>query len=157
MLGKLSELQIERFLESQIVGRIGCHANGETYVVPISYAYDGTYIYAHTYEGKKLDMMREEPRICFEVDTLGDLSEWKSVIGWGEFEELKDPDERKHALQILMDRNLPILSSVTMHLSPDWPFHSDDTDYTDGVVFRIKLVDKTGRFETNVASPAFAG
>jgi nitroimidazol reductase NimA-like FMN-containing flavoprotein (pyridoxamine 5'-phosphate oxidase superfamily) len=102
-------------------------------------------------------MMREEPRICFEVDTLRDLSEWKSVIGWGEFEELKDPDERKHALQILMDRNLPILSSVTMHLSPDWPFHSDDTDYTDGVVFRIKLVDKTGRFETNVASPAFAG
>ena len=157
MLGKLSELQIERFLQSQIVGRIGCHANGETYVVPISYAYDGTYIYAHTYEGKKLDMMREEPRICFEVDTLRDLSEWKSVIGWGEFEELKDPDERKHALQILMDRNLPILSSVTMHLSADWPFHSDDTDYTDGVVFRIKLVDKTGRFETNVASPAFAG
>jgi len=157
MLGKLSELQIERFLESQIVGRIGCHANGETYVVPISYAYDGTYIYAHTYEGKKLDMMREEPRICFEVDTLGDLSEWKSVIGWGEFEELKDPDEKRHALQILRDRNLPILSSVTMHLSADWPFHSDDTDYTDGVVFRIKLVDKTGRFETNVASPAFAG
>jgi len=157
MLGKLSELQIERFLESQIVGRIGCHANGETYVVPISYAYDGTYIYAHTYEGKKLDMMREEPRICFEVDTLGDLSEWKSVIVWGEFEELKDPDEKRHALQILMDRNLPILSSVTMHLSADWPFHSDDTDYTDGVVFRIKLVDKTGRFETNVASPAFAG
>jgi nitroimidazol reductase NimA-like FMN-containing flavoprotein (pyridoxamine 5'-phosphate oxidase superfamily) len=95
MLGKLSELQIERFLQSQIVGRIGCHANGETYVVPISYAYDGTYIYARTYEGKKLDMMREEPRICFEVDTLRDLSEWKSVIGWGEFEELKDPDERK--------------------------------------------------------------
>ena len=157
MLGKLSELQIERFLQSQIVGRIGCHGNGETYVVPISYAYDGTYIYARTYEGKKLDMMREEPRICFEVDTLRDLSEWKSVIGWGEFEELKDPDERKHALQILMDRNLPILSSVTMHLSADWPFHSDDTDYTDGVVFRIKLVDKTGRFETNVASPAFAG
>ena len=157
MLGKLSELQIERFLESQIVGRIGCHANGETYVVPISYAYDGTYIYARTYEGKKLDMMREEPRICFEVDTLRDLSEWKSVIGWGEFEELKDPDEKRHALQILRDRNLPILSSVTMHLSADWPFHSDDTDYTDGVVFRIKLVDKTGRFETNVASPAFAG
>ena len=157
MLGILNELQIEQFLESQLVGRIGCHFDGETYVVPISYVYDGTYVYAHTYEGKKLEMMRHEPRVCFEIDTLRNLSEWKSVIAWGEFEELKDPVERKYALHKLIERNLPILSSVTMHLSPEWPFHSDETEDIDGVLFRIKLKEKSGRFETNVASPAFNG
>lgn len=157
MLGKLNEAQIDQLLQSQLVGRIGCHYEGETYVVPISYAYDGTYIYAHTHEGKKLTMMRNAPHICFEVDTLKDLSEWKSVIAWGEFEELKDPVKRNYALQKLMERNLPILSSITMHLSPEWPFHSNKADDTDGVLFSIKLTQKSGRFETNVASPAFAG
>jgi uncharacterized protein len=48
MLGKLNPDQIEQVLRSQEVGRIGCHAGGTVYVVPITYLYDEGYIYAHT-------------------------------------------------------------------------------------------------------------
>ena len=41
MLGKLNEKQVEELLKSQLIGRIGCHANGVTYVVPVNYFYDG--------------------------------------------------------------------------------------------------------------------
>jgi len=41
MLGKLTMAEIEEVIKHQIVGRIGCHANGMTYRVPVSYAYDG--------------------------------------------------------------------------------------------------------------------
>ena len=68
MLGKLTLLQIEEVIKGQIVGRIGCHANGMTYVVPVSYAYDGDYIYVRTFEGLKLDMMRKNPKVCFEIE-----------------------------------------------------------------------------------------
>jgi nitroimidazol reductase NimA-like FMN-containing flavoprotein (pyridoxamine 5'-phosphate oxidase superfamily) len=157
MLGKLSEVQIEQLLHSQLVGRIGCHADQLTYVVPISYAYDGNYVYAHTHEGKKLEMMRKNPNVCFEVDILKDLSEWQSVIAYGEFEELINAVERNQAIRLLTERSLPLLSSVTMHLSPHWPFTSEGDNDIPGGVFRIKLGEKTGRFENNSASPAFAG
>ena len=40
MLGTLSSEQIEQVLRSEVIGRIGCHASGKTYVVPITYAYE---------------------------------------------------------------------------------------------------------------------
>src|SRR5438876_5549045 len=103
MLGKLNDTEIEEILKHQVVGRIGCHSDGVTYVVPVSYAYDGKDIYMHTYEGMKLKMMRKNPHVCFEADTMKDMANWQSVIAWGEFEEITEPAERNKALQILLN------------------------------------------------------
>lgn len=148
MIGKLNEAQIETLLNSQFVGRIGVHAKGVTYVVPISYAYDGTSVYAHTYEGMKMDMMRKSPKVCFEVDDTRDMSNWQSVIAWGTFEEINGQEERIKALQVLNSRILPLQSSVTTHLGTAWPFSDDDLSNVDGILFRIRLDQKTGRFES---------
>jgi uncharacterized protein len=157
MLGKLNDTETEKILKRQVVGRIGCHADGLTYVVPVSYAYDGESIYAHTFEGMKLRMMRKNPHVCFEADAMKDMANWQSVIAWGEFEEITEPAERNKALQILLDRKLPLLSSITTHLSNDWPFSPGDLSKIEGTVFRIVLKEKHGRFENNPASPFFAG
>ena len=157
MLGKLTDTETEEILKRQVVGRIGCHADGVTYVVPISYAYDGKDVYVHTYEGMKLKMMRENPHVCFETDTMKDMANWQSVVAWGKFEELTESGERNKALQILLDRKLPLLSSITTHLSKDWPFSPDDLSKIEGIVFRIVLKERHGRFERNPASPFFAG
>ena len=53
MFGTLNPIEIESVLHGQIIGRIGCHIDNTTYVVPISYAYDGEFIYALTNEGLK--------------------------------------------------------------------------------------------------------
>ncbi|HLG39851.1 MAG TPA: pyridoxamine 5'-phosphate oxidase family protein [Chitinophagaceae bacterium] len=149
MFGQLNNEEIDELIKSQLVCRIGCHAEGIIYVVPMSYAYDGPYIYGHTYEGKKIEMMRKNPRVCFEVDSTRNLANWQSVIAWGEFEELNEKDDKAKALKILNDRALPFLSSETMHLTPQWPFLSDINDIP-GIFFRILLLEKTGRFEKNV-------
>ncbi len=39
MFGELNPEEIEQLLSAQLVGRIGCHADGTTYVVPVSYGY----------------------------------------------------------------------------------------------------------------------
>jgi uncharacterized protein len=148
MLGKLTAGETEQLLSSQVVGRIGCHYNGTTYVVPISYAYDGDSVYAHTGEGMKLDMMRKNPNVCFEVDNLQDMANWQSAICMGTFEELKDSKERTPALEKLLNRNLPHISSQTVKLTSHWPFHSADLSNIPGVVFRIRLNEKSGRYET---------
>jgi uncharacterized protein len=147
MFGDLNKEEIENLLHGGIIGRIGCHADDITYVVPVSYAYDGKYVYVHTLEGMKVQMMRKNPNICFEVDHLKDMANWKTVIAWGKFEELKDEPVRTAALKKLHERILPMVSSVTTHLSPDWPFEPNDYKVIQGIVFRIKLTKKTGKFE----------
>ena len=147
MFGKLNENEMEEVLRNQALGRIGCHHDGVTYVTPISYAYDGAYVYCHTREGMKVKMMRNNPQVCFEVDEILNMGNWKSVIGWGDFEELTSVADRKTALLCLVNRVLPIISSETTHLFPHWPFSSPDLGDIKGIVFRIKLMTKTGRFE----------
>lgn len=156
MFGKLDPDQVEEFLKNQFIGRIGCHADGITYVVPISYAYDGTYVYAHTFEGMKINLMRKNPKVCFEIDDTKNLANWQSVVAWGEFEELKDGKERDEALQKLNDRVLPVITSETMHVSPLWPFPTEDTAAIKGIAYRIRLTEKTGRFEKSTDQFFFA-
>jgi uncharacterized protein len=152
MLGKLNIVEIEEVLKQNFLGHIGCYANGRIYVVPMSYAYEEGYIYAHAYEGMKINMMRQNPKICFEVDVMKDMSNWKTVIAWGDFEELTEAEERNHALKILVNRKLPTLSSITAKFSKDWPFFSDDYNEIEGIVFRIFLTEKTGRFELSTST-----
>ena len=152
MIGKLESHEIEEVLHHQLIGRIGCHADNITYVVPISYAYDGTYIYGHTYEGMKINMMRKNPRVCFEVDTMQNMANWKSVICWGEFEELINSDEREAGIQKLLDRVLPLVTSETVQITPQWPFPPTDLNKVEGIVYRVLLNEKTGRFENNSES-----
>jgi len=147
MLGDLSNRQIENVLYSLIIGRIGCHVENTTYIVPVTYAYDGKYIYGHTKEGMKIDMMRKNPMVCFEVDDLENMSNWRSVIAWGKFEELKTPEQRIEGMGILMDTVMPFMTGETTisHSLRDSPQKSIEA--MQGVVYRIELTEKTGRYE----------
>jgi uncharacterized protein len=44
-----------------------------------------------------------------------------------------------------------MLSSETMHLTPEWPFAPKKDERINGIFFRIALAEKTGRFEKNAA------
>lgn len=152
MLGQLQQHEIEELLGSQFVGRIGCHADNTTYIVPISYAYDGGCIYCRADDGMKVAMMRKNPQVCFEVDQFTDMANWRSVIAWGTYEEIHDKQLRREALQKLVDRKLPVISSQLTHLFPHWPFAPDDLNDIVGIIFRIHLREKTGRFENNIGT-----
>jgi nitroimidazol reductase NimA-like FMN-containing flavoprotein (pyridoxamine 5'-phosphate oxidase superfamily) len=147
MFGTLNTEEIETLLHTQLIGRIGCHGDNTTYIVPISYAYDGEFVYALTREGLKINMMRQNRQVCFEVEDIPDLGNWKSVICWGVYEELPNRTERHEALLMLHNRQLPHVTSATTKLSPTWPFPPDDIDKIKGVVFRIRIGKKTGKFE----------
>jgi len=147
MLGQLNTEEIESLLHKSVLGRIGCGDGKLIYVVPISYVYDGQYIYCHTHEGLKADLLRKNPSVCFEVEQLENLANWQTVIAHGDFEELTDPLLRLHALQKLHARRLPLITSQTTRLTEEWPFASETLAQLTGVTFRIGLTSKTGRFE----------
>ncbi len=141
----LSEEQIEYVLKNELLGHIGCHADNITYVVPICYAYDGKCIYGRTYDGMKIKMMRENPNVCFQVEYIENMVKWRSVICWGEFEELTDFDKRNKGIRVLEDRVLAVVEINAFNQSPYWPFSISDLDDVKGIIFRIHLNKKTGR------------
>ena len=147
MLGHLNSKQIEHVLQRLIVGRIGCHVDNMTYVVPVTYAYDGTYIYGHTKKGLKIDMMRKNPMVCFEVDDMENMSNWRSVIAWGKFEELNTPEERNEGVRILMDTVMPLMTGETTISHSVSDSHQKTIEAMKGIVYRIELTKKTGRYE----------
>jgi uncharacterized protein len=147
MLGQLFKPQIDNVLHSQVIGRIGCYAENKIYVVPVTYAYDGKYIYAHSKDGMKIKMMRKNPNVCFQVDVMENMANWRSVIVWGTFEELKEPAAQTKGMKILMDRFAPLLASETV--KPQ--VHSMRPEMVEkevkAIVYRIKVLESTGRFE----------
>ena len=149
MFGELGPDAIEVILKHQLIGQMGCHANDITYVVPVSYAYHEDNIYVFSQEGMKIDMMRTNPKVCFEVHTMENMANWQSVVAWGNFEELKKEQEREEAIQILLHRVMPAITSEKTYLTLKRPLVPGDVKSEDvkGVVFRIKLTKKTGRYE----------
>lgn len=148
MLGQLAPREIERLLESEVVGRLGCHADGRTYVVPITYAYEEGAIIGRSADGQKLHMMRANPNVCFEVDRIDDLANWRSVIAWGRYEELSGASA-DHALARLLGKLLPLtVTSKTSQTAKDLTHqHRGGKGELRAITFRIRLIEKTGRFE----------
>ena len=126
---------IEALLRTAVVGRIACcghglSGDGRPYLVPLAYGYDGDAVYAHSGPGRKLDLMRAEPRVTFEVDEAHAPDRWRSVIAEGMFEEIDDPRQRAAALAVIYgSTGIPELGSQT-------------------VVFRLRITSRSGRYET---------
>jgi nitroimidazol reductase NimA-like FMN-containing flavoprotein (pyridoxamine 5'-phosphate oxidase superfamily) len=148
MMGELSAAEIEELLRSEWVARLGCHANDTTYVVPVSYAYDGEALYGHTGDGLKLRLLRSDPRVCVEVDRVHGIANWSSVIAWGHFEELHG-DEAMDAMRLLIQRFTTMISGEDTVPTHGMRVLEDPTTahFHDAAVFRIRLDEKSGRFE----------
>ncbi len=150
MLGTLTQTEIDELLNTQLIGRIGCHSEGLTYVVPVNYLYDGTNIFAHSGEGMKVTMMRKNPEVCFEVDDVKSMISWKSVILWGKFEEIIDFDEKQNTLQKLTDRIIPFLTGGSHPSHGITANESDIGNKVDLVIYKLSIQKKTGRFENTL-------
>jgi nitroimidazol reductase NimA-like FMN-containing flavoprotein (pyridoxamine 5'-phosphate oxidase superfamily) len=148
MLGELDGLQIEDLLMSLPVGRIGCHADGVTYIVPINYVYEDNTVYAHSKKGMKIDIMRKNPDVCFQIDAIDDLLNWESVIAWGTFEEITEMQEKTEVMQKIINRMMPLMRGETAQ--PSHGFTDDASDIggdVELILYKIVLDKKTGRFE----------
>jgi uncharacterized protein len=132
----LPDDDIEELLRTAIVGRIACcdhgqNSDGRPYLVPLAYGYDGEAIYAHSGPGRKLEFMRAQPLVTFEVDEATAPDRWRSVIAEGVFEEITEGHAREAALRIIY---------------PEPALLSELGAFT--VVYRIRLTARSGRYET---------
>ena len=128
----LNEAEARDFIAGGKSGRLGCVDNGEPYVVPINYVFEDGSIYSHSLPGRKIDAMRRHSRACLQVDEIESDLVWKSVIAFGNFEEIRVPSDRRSILTKLLVR-FPLLTPVESVMARD-------ASAPDSIVFRI-IVD----------------
>jgi nitroimidazol reductase NimA-like FMN-containing flavoprotein (pyridoxamine 5'-phosphate oxidase superfamily) len=148
MMGVLDEQKINNVLSSQVVGRLACTDGNIPYIVPVTYFFNGDYIYGQTQEGKKLEILRKNKKVCFEVDLMMDMRNWQSVIVFGDFEELTE-SEAKIAKELFFNHFYNMQTSSTIH---GFQHQLDDktkksNDNLRHIMYRIKPIKVTGRFE----------
>ena len=108
-----NESEIRAILASANVCRLAMCDGDRPYVVPMNYGVDGDRLYLHcASEGTKLDLIRANPNVCFEVDIDAEViageaaCDWtlryRSVVGHGQAHIVGDLLEKAQGLSVLM-------------------------------------------------------
>jgi len=95
------------------VCRLAMCDNGQPYVLPLNFGYDGQFLYFHAAsEGKKIDMIKKNNRVGFEFDILHEIiaapkacdwgARYESVVGSGTAEIMDALEDKKTALTYIM-------------------------------------------------------
>lgn len=134
MIGILSPSEITALVARNRVARLAVALDNHPYVVPITYGYDGSNLYGVSAAGRKIDVMRRQPRVSVLVDEISGPNQWRSVVIDGTYEELVDLRDRELAAQLISG---PDAELVGRGLDGD----------SNLVVFRIRPACITGRFE----------
>lgn len=109
---------IEEIIAKADVIRIGLFDGTEPYIVPLNFGYKAPYFYMHcANEGRKIDIIKNNPKVCFELETdhalikapkaCGWTMNFKSIMGTGSIEIINEYEEKSTGLSILMDHYNP--------------------------------------------------
>jgi len=91
---------MQRLLEKCSCGRLGLTFQNESYVVPVSYRYNQGRVFFHSpKQGKKVDFIKNNNRVCFEVDEYE--KGWASVICYGTVDLREDIEAKKEWFEVV--------------------------------------------------------
>jgi nitroimidazol reductase NimA-like FMN-containing flavoprotein (pyridoxamine 5'-phosphate oxidase superfamily) len=104
---------IESIIQNSLVCRVGMVDRDRPYVVPVCFGYRDRAIYMHgSLKGKKIDVLKKNPNVCFELDINAEVvraenaCDWgmkfQSIIGFGKAVFMNDPDKKREALDLIM-------------------------------------------------------
>ena len=105
--------EIDSVIRSSQVCRLAMWDGTRPYLVPLCFGYRDRTLYFHSaLEGRKMDILRNHPRVCFEFDTGVAVVEaekacawgvhYQSVIGYGDVIFLENEAQKQEALAQIM-------------------------------------------------------
>ena len=136
---------IRATLEEALVCRVAMVDGDRPYLLPLSFVVEGDNLYVHSAaHGRKLDILRRNPHVCFEVDADAQVvparapcdvgMRFRSVIGFGEVTFVEDVAERTRVLRLFILKYTPKGST-------EMPAH----EIAKTVVWRIAIDRLTGK------------
>jgi nitroimidazol reductase NimA-like FMN-containing flavoprotein (pyridoxamine 5'-phosphate oxidase superfamily) len=142
LIHELTAEECADVLEGTAVGRLACARDNQPYIVPIHVSYDRERhcLYAFSAIGQKIAWMRENPKVCLEVEEIADRDHWCTVVVIGRYEEIhqspEEADARRRAEMLFQSRRewwLPGAAKVASRQRHEV------------VVYRIRIDKMSGR------------
>mgnify|MGYP001550615326 FL=1 len=117
---------IDSLLTKATTCRLGMCADNVPYVVPMNFAHQGNTVFLHcAKKGKRYDMLKQNPKVCFEIDIDGGPIAsavpqnacksgyaYQSLIANGKVRFIDDDAEKTSALNLIckkyFDATLPM-------------------------------------------------
>jgi len=136
--------EIEEILRQATVVHVGMADAGRPYVVPMNFGYAGGCLYLHSgAEGRKIDVLKRNPLVCFEVDANVEVvpgkapcrfgMKYRSVIGYGKATFIEDAQGKIEAFNVMMPKFRP------------GPYEYGEDPLARAVVIRIDIDSMTGK------------
>ena len=140
----LDRVQIDAILERALVCRIALCDDSTPYILPVNFGYEDGCLYIHcALEGKKLDILKRNSMVCFEVDidhvlVVGATPcsytfRYRSVIGFGTAVFVDNVTEKQKGLD-----------AIVKHYSGGHPSCSDDA-LAKVTILKIEIESLTGK------------
>ena len=91
---ELTRDECDGVLARMHIGRLACARFNQPYVVPASFVFDSIdrSLVGFSLVGQKVQWMRDNPRVCVEVDEIVDDVHWTTVVVNGLFREISNSD-----------------------------------------------------------------
>ncbi|MFO8165036.1 MAG: pyridoxamine 5'-phosphate oxidase family protein [Desulfatiglandales bacterium] len=135
---------IEAIITKSLVCRLALSVNNVPYMVPLCFGYRDRVLYFHSpLKGKKIDIIKKNPKVCFECDINTEIVEaedacrwsmrYQSVIGFGKAALLEDVNEKQTALRIIMSQY------------SDGIFEYNDAALKKAAVIKVEIESMTGK------------
>ncbi len=138
--------EIEAIIQRSDVCRVAMADHTGPYIVPLNFGFSDNTLYFHSaLKGRKIDILKKNPEVCFEFDQGVELvpgegekacgwgTRYQSVIGFGTAVFITETGEKKKALNIIM-----------AHYAGK-TFEFSDTDVDQVAVIRIDIRRMTGK------------
>jgi len=105
--------QIEQVIQNAEICRLAMADGDQPYVVPLNFGYRDETVYFHcATQGRKIDVLKANPKVCLEFTTDLELvraeksCDWgqrfNCVLAFGQAHLLEDNDAKREALDVIM-------------------------------------------------------
>ena len=136
---------IEAILRRASICRIALSENDLPYIVPLCFGHKDDFLYLHSAkEGRKIDMIRKNNNVCFEIEIDTELvagekpcnwtMKYHSIIGFGKAFLVEDTEEKREALDIIME-----------HYSGKSSFEYPEKIINSLAVIKVRIESMTGK------------
>ncbi len=137
---------LQSILQKCMVCHLALVDEGKPYMVSMNYGFKDNCIYLHSaLEGRKIDVIRQNPEVCFQVyngnrlttgpDACGDWTmKYRSVTGFGKATLIEDDQKKQEPMQIIMNQ-----------YTTRGPFEFTPERVAETMVIRIDIEEMTGK------------